>query len=714
MKQVLIRKGRVFTAELPSPQIEPGMARVITRASCISPGTERMGIESSAKSLLQRGLEQPEKVLKAIREMKQMGIYDVLRKAREKFDVDQVTGYSASGVVVEVGGGLAGDFQVGDPVAVAGAAYAMHAAELIVPRNLMVKIPDGVSFEQASTVALGAIAMQGVRRAQPTLGEYVVVLGCGALGLLTVQILRAAGCRVVAIDLDPARLTLAAGLGAEISIQPGVQDPVRVVQHFTNGYGSDAVIVTASTASNEPLQQAFGMCRRKGRVVLVGVVGREFDREAMYAKELDFIISTSYGPGRYDEQYERWGLDYPYGHVRWTEKRNMEAYLRLLANGSIRINELISGRYPVEQAEQAYASLSNQGAALAIIEYPEPVLASSASQSVESTLVTSVPGVGYRTVEKMRLAIVGAGSFVRSTHLSNLRELIQEYHVSAVVNRSGVSARNAASGFSGCHVETDLSKVLAAGDVDAVLIGTRHHLHASQALQSIRAGKAVFLEKPMCLNETECAALKTALDATSSTFMVGYNRRFSPFAMEINCRLQDRINPVLIHYTMNAGYLPYDHWTQTAEGGGRLIGEACHIFDLFRFIISAPVKSISVDAINPNTSSVRSSDNFVATVTYQDGSLATLLYTSVGHPAYQKERMEVFCDERVMIMDDYLALHEYGQKEKHSMAKRQDKGHLAELQAFHRAWIEGVRFPIPLNELLETWEITRQLASAVG
>jgi len=706
MKQLLLRKGRVFAAELPSPQVEPGLVMVMARASCISPGTEAMGIASSAKSLVQRVLEQPDKALKAVRKIKRDGLLTVLGKARDKFEGEYAIGYSAAGVVSEIGEGVT-NICLGDRVAVAGAAHAFHASELAVPLNLTVKIPDGVPFDHASTVALGAIAMQGVRRAQVALGETVVVLGCGALGMLTLQMLKAAGCRVIALDLQPARLALAAELGAELTLQPDEQDAVRRILHFTNGHGADIVIVTAATDSNTPLQQAFEMCRCKGRVVLVGVVGREFDREAMYAKELDFVMSTSYGPGRYDEQYERWGVDYPHAYVRWTEKRNMAAYLHLLASGAIRLDRLIGGRFPVDQAEQAYASLSNSGTVLTILEYPISVESSSALKA------EPVIAPRHASGERMGLAIVGAGSFVRSVHIPILRSMANCYRVSAVVNRSGVSARNAAAAFMGCHAETDMAAVLASDDVDAVMIGTRHNLHAAQAVQAIRAGKAVFLEKPMCLTEDECADLKAALGSASGLFMVGYNRRFSPFAREIRDRLKGRINPAMIHYTMNAGYLPYDHWTQTAEGGGRFLGEACHVFDLFRFVIGAPVRTISVDTVRPRTESVRSSDNCVTTVTYQDGSVATLLYTAVGNPACQKERMEVFWDERAIAMEDYYSLREYGRTQQHLKSKRQDKGYRAELEAFHRAWVEGIRFPIPWEELLETWEITWRVSREI-
>jgi len=736
MKQIVVKQGVSMAVEVAPSALQNGMVRVRVVRSCISPGTEMMGIASSGKSLLQRALEQPDKAKAAIKSMASQGVSSVLGKAKAKFGAEQASGYSAAGFVIEIADDVQG-FSVGDRVALAGAQYANHAEEAVVPVNLAIKVPSDLSFDAASTVALGGIAMQGVRRAEVQLGDFVAVIGCGALGLLTVQMLKAAGCRVVAVDLDVARLEQASEMGAELALNPAKEDVVSKVTHFCNGQGVDRVVITAATSSNTVLSQAFGMSRRKGRVVLVGVVGPEFNRDDMYQKELDFVISTSYGPGRYDERYERFGQDYPYGYVRWTEKRNMEAYLNLLATGQVDVESLVGGVFSIDDAEAAYASLKGENKPLLVLfsygdsedihteetkgtkfttedtEYTEGAEAEDRGSRAENSEQDS-PSTKWTFPEDglLKVGIVGAGSFVQGMHLPNLKNLSDQYRVIAVCNQTGLSARKVAQRTGpDCKEFTNPDELLACEDVDVVLIGTRHNLHADLALKAIDSGKGVFLEKPLCLTIDECDQIEAALQKNPVPFMVGYNRRFSPFAVAIRQATANRVNPLMIHYTMNAGFLPKDHWTQSFEGGGRIIGEGCHIIDLFQSLVSAPVVSVSVDAIRPQTGSVQSSDNVIVTLQYKDGSVCSLLYTGQGNAGMAKERMEVFCDGASCVLDDYRELIGFGMPS--LKMKQQDKGHLNEWRGFYQSVKSGRQFPIAWEQLKETFLLSFQVAQAV-
>ena len=703
MKQIVIKQGLSMSVDVVRSALQGGSVRVELARSCISPGTEMMGLESSGKSLLQRALEQPAKAKAAIKQMGSQGVSAVLGKAQAKFSAELPVGYSAAGVVVEVAEDVNG-FSIGDRVAISGAQYANHAEEAVVPVNLAMKMPDGLSFDAASTVALGGIAMQGVRRAEVQLGDFVAVIGCGALGLLTVQMLRATGCRVIAIDLDDKRLALAEELGAERVLNPAKEDVVNKVTHLCNGHGADRVIITAATSSNGVLSQAFGMSRRKGRVVLVGVVGSEFNRDEMYQKELDFLISTSYGPGRYDEQYERFGQDYPYGYVRWTEKRNMEAYLNLLAQGRVEVDSLISGTFPAEEAEAAYAALKKDDKPLLVLfSYGNDAALDRAGVYTEETKGTKVASVWkFPDNGILRVGIIGAGTFVQGMHFPILKEMPGCYRITAVCNQTGLSARKAARmAGAGCHEFTDSADLLACDDVDVVLIGTRHNLHAELAVKAIRAGKGVFLEKPLCLTPEECDQIEQALNAVRVPFMVGYNRRFSPLITAIKKNIDRRVNPLMIHYTMNAGYLPQTHWTQTSEGGGRMIGEGCHILDLFQCLTGASVESVSVDAVTPRTQSISASDNVSVAVKYTDGSVCNLFYTALGNPGMSKERMEVFCDGTAMVLDDYRSVSGHGATS--LKLKKQDKGHVQEWKEFYQSVKAGNYQPIAWADLKETF-----------
>ncbi len=713
MKQIIFKLGKALCVEVPSPQLHSKQILVDVQASCISPGTEMTGLNASAKTLWQKAKENPEKMKAAFERMKTEGVFSVLHKAQANQENENLCGYSAAGIVKAVGSEVTG-FSEGMRVAIAGAGFANHAECAAVPVNLAMPISDDVSFEDASTCALGGIALQGIRRADVTLGDFVVVTGCGAIGLLTVQMLRAAGCRVIGIDLDAKRLELAKKLGAEFVFNPAQESVVQKVTQVTNGQGADRVILTVATSSPEPVSQAFSMSRRKGRVVLVGVAGMELERGDMYKKELDFVISTSYGPGRYDEQYEQKGIDYPYGYVRWTEQRNMQAYLQMIADGSVQLDKIVNGIFSVDQAAEAYESLtSEEKPLLVLLEYSHKKHENAQKgDNLSSDLRPPISSPSWASPKDgiLKVGLAGVGAFVSGMHIPNLEKLNQTYSIRSIFDQTGVAGRQAARLLpdSNVQVGTDYDQFLAS-DIDMVLIGTRHNSHADLAIRALEAGKAVFVEKPMCITRDEFDQLKDVLSKTNAPFMVGYNRRFSPAVQKIRQITDKRVNPLMIHYTMNAGMVPYDAWVHTDEGGGRIIGEGCHLFDLFRSLTGSPVESVSVDGIHPKTAAVRSSDNVVATVKYADGSVCTLLYTALGNTAASKERMEVFCDEQLFVLDDYKTLESFGANCTWE-AKQADKGHFAELEFFAEQVMKGNRFPIPLEEMEETWLISRQVA----
>lgn len=705
MKQVLIKKGKAVVAELDAPQRQAGRVLVATGFSCISPGTEMSSVRGSGKSLTRRVMDQPTKALAVARRLRSGGVGALWAKAMDTMEREASCGYSAAGVVLDVGPGVSG-IHVGMRVAIAGVGHANHAEICSVPSNLVVAVPDSVSLKNASTVALGAIALQGVRRVEPTLGEKVAVVGCGALGMLAIQMLKAAGCRVMAVDLDEGRLTMAGNLGADTVVHAGRENAVVHGTHWTHGKGVDAVLLTTATASNEPLSQAFRLCRRKGRVVLVGTVGPEFKRSDMYVKELDFRISTSYGPGRYDDSYELDGNDYPYGYVRWTEGRNMEAYLDLLASGQVDVSGMIGLSVPVDEADRAYAAFNGPDKPLlAVIEYPETERSGTPPTAPASARSPLAPGA-------CKVAVIGGGSFFRHMHLPILRSLEEDFQLVRSCARSAPSARQAAANLPNCSAGTDPAAVFADPAVDLVVIATRHDSHGHYAAAALRAGKSVFLEKPMCLTQEEFKEVEASVNQGTGAFLIGYNRRFSPHAREIHRAVASRSNPVMIQYIMNAGYLDPGHWTHGQEGGGRLMGEACHLVDLFRFLVGHPVASFSVHPLRAAKGNAGPFDNFSLTIDYTDGSVANLIYTAQGPRSWPKEHMKVFWDEKSLFLTDYLSLAGHGLKVSGSELKQQDKGHRNEWLALRDALRSGERFPIPWEELAETWRLCHQADQA--
>lgn len=709
MKQVLIKGGGAHVEHVPAPAVEAGKILVRAAYSCISVGTEMAAIHDSGEPLYRRALRRPEQVKKAANLLRQEGLRKTIDVIRGKLASGMPAGYSASGVVMETGPGVKG-FSPGDRIACAGAGVANHAEIISVPVNLAARAPEGVELESASTVALGAIAMQGVRRAAVSLGETVGVLGLGILGQITVQLLKASGCRVAGFDPDGKRVRMAMSFGMDYPVRAGEDFPERL-HAYTGGVGGDAVIVTAAAKGDEVISQAFRAIRKKGRVVLVGDVGLGLKREDIYAKEPDFMVSTSYGPGRYDPAYEEQGIDYPIAYARWTENRNMEEYLRLLAEKKVRLDGL--GRiFDVDHAPEAYAALNGSGEKplFALISYPSREEAASRTVTVRKAPARKSAG---RTI---KVGLAGAGAFARGTHLPNISKLKDVFDLRAVMSRTGSTAQAAARRFDAVYATTDYGELLGDDEIDLVMICSRHHLHVDMALRALRAGKNVFVEKPLALSAEELANIENFYGEAGEgapLLMTGYNRRFSPAVTAITDALSNRSSPLIVSYRVNAGYLPDDHWTQTKEGGGRNIGEACHIYDLFLAITGSRIKDIKASSIRPSSARWRRDDNFTAVFEFDDGSVCSLTYTALGSPDHPKERMDVYGDGKVASLDDYRSLSFSGARIRGWKSAVADKGHVNMLKALGAALLKGGEWPITLEDQLAAARASFQVENLI-
>ncbi len=707
MKQVFIRKGDAVVEEVPAPCVEPNMLLVRTYFSCISVGTEMSSVKNTSKPLWKRAIENPEEVKKAFKMVRDQGVKKTRQVVEGRLGAGNAAGYSASGVVLEVGHDVNG-FKPGDRVACAGTGYAYHAEIIMVPPNLTVKVPEPLELSHASTVALGSIALQGVRRAVPTLGERFVVIGLGILGQLTMQLLINNGCSVIGMDVDSKRGEIALGLGMDRFISSNGEDAIGQVLRLTDGHGADGVIITASNPSSEIVSQAFRMCRKKGRVVLVGNVGLELRRRDFYENEIDFLISTSYGPGRYDTGYEEAGLDYPFGYVRWTEKRNMEAFINLVANEKIKLAPLIHKVLPVNQANAAYEMLktAEEKPLIVLLSYPE------LKDEKEASLVRIIPNqvkIRKSADSVVRLALIGAGGFAKGMHLPNIQAMSRLFRLKAVISRSGHNAKNTAAQYNAEYSGTDYQDVLKDSEVDAVLIATRHDLHASLVLKALEADKHVFVEKPLALKQEDLEKISNFFNQRSEKenpiLLTGFNRRFSPYMKAAAEQVRNRTNPMIINYRMNAGYIPLDHWVHSEEGGGRNLGEACHIYDLFTYLTDSEVVEVNASPVVPSTGHCSARDNFVSVIKFKDGSVASLTYTALGSTNYPKELMEIYVDGKVICLSDFKKMEFYGTKSKPIKTRFYEKGQKEELVAFGNTVLNGGDWPIPLWQQIQAMEI---------
>lgn len=669
MKQVLIKNGSAIVDEIPAPLVEPKTVLVKVEYSCVSVGTEMAGIRMSSLPLYKRALNQPDNVKKVLEMVKSQGLKSTIDRVSGKLAAGSPTGYSVSGVVIAVGKDVA-EFKVGDRVACAGAGIANHAEYVNVPVNLVVRIPDLLDFEDASTVTLGAIAMQGVRRMNATLGETIVVIGLGVLGQITAQLLTANGCKVIGIDLDNERIRIAMAHGLDNGCSSN-DELMRIVDIMTGGVGADGVLITASSDSDSIVSTSMQISRKKGRVVLVGDVGLNLKRSDFYVKELDFFISTSYGPGRYDPYYENEGQDYPIGYVRWTENRNMAEYLYLLSVSRVNIKDFYAQSiYDIENASLAFEALKTgtDKPLMVLLRYPE-------RENSRTHKVLLTDANLKKKKGKVNVAVIGAGSFALGMHLPNMQRLDNNFNIHAVMSRTGSNAKAIAHQYSAKYATTDINDILNDDEVDMVLITTRHNLHAEIVLQAVKKGKFVFVEKPLAVNFEELSEIEHYVTQHKTNLIVtGFNRRFAPILAGIKKKLKERNGPVIINYIMNAGYIPKDHWVQTYEGSGRNIGEACHIYDLFNHLTGSVHTDIQATSMNACGGKFLNNDNFNATIEYADGSVCNLIYSAAGHKSFPKEEMTIFCEGEIIRMTDYKSVEIFGNSIKTDKRSTIDKG----------------------------------------
>ncbi len=708
MRQILqsLANGKTELAEVPCPAVGPGQILIQTRVSLVSAGTERMLVEFGKASLLEKARQQPDKVWQVLDKVKTDGLVPTLMAVRSKLDQPIPLGYCNVGTVIEVGSGVEG-FEPGDRVASNGP----HAEIVSVPKNLCAKIPDGVSDDAAAFTVLGSIGLQGVRLAQPTLGEAFVVSGLGLIGLLTVQLLKAHGCRVLGLDFSPSRLDLAKKLGAE-TFNLGSGDPVTAATQFSRGRGVDGVIITAATDSDEPMHQAAQMCRRRGRIVLVGVVGLKLSRADFYEKELSFQVSCSYGPGRYDADYEQGGNDYPIGFVRWTEQRNFEAILDMMADGGVNPDPLITHRFSIDGAVDAYDLISSKQPSLGVLlDYPQPEpLAISTLR--QRTIRLQVPQALQSPVDA-RVAIIGAGNYASQVLIPAFRK--NKAKLACVASRNGLTAAYAARKFGFEEATSDLDAVMADPTINTIVVATRHDSHASLTCRALEAGKHVFVEKPLALNAADLARVvetyeRVAQDRVGQMpiFTVGFNRRFAPQIQRMKSLLNEVNEPKSFIMTVNAGSIPPSHWVHDpVAGGGRVIGEGCHFIDLLRFLCGSPIVSVGATMFGRDSAVEIRDDKMSMTLSFADGSFGTVHYLANGHRSISKERLEVFCAGRVIQLDNFRRMTAVGWKNFRGMNLwQQDKGHIAEVKAFLDAIASSGISPISIEELAEVTQVS--------
>jgi len=706
MKQILqsLKTGTTEVAELPVPATKRGQLLIATSQTLVSAGTERMLVEFGKAGYLEKARQQPDKVRMVLDKIKTDGLMPTLEAVFNKLDQPLPLGYCNIGRVSAIGAGVGG-FEQGDRVVSNG----KHAEVVSVPVNLCAKVPGTVSDEEAAFTVLGAIALQGIRLVQPTLGETVVVTGLGLIGLVTVQLLRAHGCRVLGLDFDGDKLAMARAFGAETVDLAAGQDPVAAAMAYSRGRGVDAVIVTAATKSSEPMHQAALMCRKRGRIVLVGVTGLELSRADFFEKELTFQVSCSYGPGRYDANYEEKGNDYPVGFVRWTEQRNFEAVLDMMADGRLDVKPLISHRFAIEEAAQAYELVGGAGKSLGILlKYPGLAIDAAARTVAVPQAAPHAAPAGARGV-----SVIGSGNYATAVLVPAFK--LAGARLRSVVSSAGVSGLHAARKFGFEETTTDSDRVFADTQTDAIVVTTRHDTHAQFVLRAIETGKHVFVEKPLCLTLDELATIEAALAARRASgaavpmLMVGFNRRFAPQVERMLQLLAGATGPKAFVMTVNAGAIPAEHWTQDpAVGGGRIIGEACHFIDLLRHLAGSPItgwERSDMDSATGDTVSVQ--------LRFADGSIGTVHYFANGSKAFPKERLEVFAAGRVLQLDNFRKLTGFGWPGFKKMNLwRQDKGQKACAQRFVDALAKGGPAPIPLEDVLEVSRVSIEISGA--
>jgi len=698
MRQILqnLSNGETTLVDVPSPKSMKGHINIQTAKSLVSVGTERMLVDFGKAGWIDKARSQPDKVKMVLEKVKTDGLSATYDAVKSKLDQPLSLGYCNVGKVLD---GSDTGLEKGARVVSNG----YHAEVVRVPKNLVASIPGEVDDETAAFTVVGAIAMQGIRLVNPTVGETVIVTGLGLIGLLTVQILKANGCRVLGIDFDSAKCELARQFGAEVVDLSKEQDPIVMAETFSRGRGVDAVIITASSKSNDIVHQSATMCRKRGRIVLVGVVGLELSRADFYEKELTFQVSCSYGPGRYDEDYENKGLDYPLGFVRWTEQRNFEAVLDLMASGSIDIYPLISHRFKIDDAVKAYEKLDDRSSLGILLDYQGATAESLAESTVKLSENSS------SRAQKGNVAFIGGGNYASRVLIPAFKRA--GANLTALVTSGGMSAVHHGKKNGFLKASTDIEQALD-DTVDSVVIATQHNLHASQTIQALEKGKHVFVEKPLALAHEEIDKIEAFQKDSNSMVMVGYNRRFSPHIQKIKSLLDAKPSPKTFIMTMNAGYIPKEHWTQDAGvGGGRIIGEACHYIDLMRFLAGSKIKSFNAVKMGKNDFVEVTEDKASISLTFEDGSMGSIHYFANGGKSFPKERIEVFCDNSVLQLDNFRKLRGFGWKGFNKMNLwSQDKGQKNCVDAFMKSVREGTENPIPQDEIFEVARVSVDIA----
>ncbi|MDB4610559.1 bi-domain-containing oxidoreductase [Akkermansiaceae bacterium] len=727
MRQIIqsFKTGELWLAEVPAPACKSGGALVQTRASFVSAGTERMLVDFAKKNIVGKALQMPDQVQKVIRKIKSEGFFETIDKVKAKLDQPIPLGYSSAGVIEELGYSIRG-FSVGDRVACGGAGYANHADYNYIPKNLMVKIPDGVSFEDASCATVGSVAMQGVRQCDLRLGEQVCVMGLGLLGLIAVQMLKASGCLVIGFDPNPQRCHEAIDLGADAAVS---SDLVAAADEFSQGRGMDAVLIMAATKSDEPVSIAGEISRMKAKVVVTGVVGMDLPRDDYYKKELDFKLSLSYGPGRYDSSYEEGGNDYPYGYVRWTEQRNMSAFLALVASGTVTPSKLVTHRFDIADALGAYELLLGKIAEPylgIVLNYCEKE-----SGELETARQITVAKTGGVKTSDINVGFVGAGNFTKAVLFPHLKKM-PEINLKTLCTATGMNAGETAKKEGFGIASTDYKSMLQDESINTVFVTTQHNSHAKFVCEALQAGKHVFVEKPLAITQAQLEKLKLVISSLGElsvgdisckdlkfasgcpVLMTGFNRRFSPHADLLKKYFAKRKTPILMTYRINGGIIPPDNWIQNPElGGGRIIGEGCHFIDFCSYVIGHNVIEVQAQCISTENSGLVAEDNVSINLKYGDGSVANILYVALGSSDIAKERCEIFANGSVAIMEDFCKTTCSGKLGKEKLAGKQAKGFAQELEAFFTSVRNGSEPPIPLDSLINTTEVGFAVLEAV-
>jgi len=717
MKQIFSTRKGIKVLDVPPPLLEKGSLLVEVHFSFISTGTEMATLkEMEPKGLSDNLIGAKDKLVKLVKFLNKKGIKKTISILGDRLKNDDSSsklvpiGYCCSGIIIAVGDGVL-NFSVGDKVACAGAGKATHSELVLVGENLCVKVPNKCDMKSASSVAVGSIAMNGVRNSDARMGEFICVIGLGLVGLIVSRLLIISGCRVIGFDIDPVRVRQAKDIGVDDAFSD-YDKFISKTNLLTKDMGVDRTIITAASTSKSIIATSIDVTKKRGKVIAIGFIPMDIEKDPFMKKEIEFMGSSSYGPGRYDDRYENKGFDYPYSYVRWTEKRNMDEYLRLISDGQIDLFKFIESKpYPVNSAQDVYKILreGNSESAGFFINYLS-------ESTLEDKLKTKIKISNKTKSNKINLAIIGAGSFVKEMYLPNIKKMKNIVNLRSIVNKRGHSGLQIAKQEDANYVSTSFDDVINDDKIDALIIATRHDTHSKYALQALKKGKHVLLEKPLAIKEEELKEIENYFNESKGSYpilLTGFNRRFSPFANKIKDDISNRTNPLIINYQINTKKLDPNHWQKTDEGGGRNLGEACHIYDLFTFLTGAKIISIDAKAISTDNKNYSKNENFISTLKFDDGSICSLTYTCVGSTKYPKETATIYCDGMVYYLQDYLTLDVFGLKNFSVSLDKKDKGHYNELKLFFDSIKKSNILPIPIFEQIQATKIALEVEKQI-